>query len=330
MAPRPGRALRAATWLLYLGLWLGLLALKGSHPPQPGAAAETLGYRIGGAIGSALVLLLPAIVAILALSPFKRLRTPLHRMRIAFACGLLLLAAGAALVGLGAYRDTQRAIAMAELRRTGEWVRAALDAPDRAPGDVPDIDTTPRARGMYGEIERGMKIILQQRVAQYRAYMKELDEARLSELFIANRLARDRGLVESRLILEQSQRVVRKYSLQNQRLLADVPAILRSLDLSEEQKNQMVEGAIKARPRQQASLARNWELERQTLAEFEQMINLLDDNRSAWRVAQNEIVFDRARLLDRFRAHQLTVRQLTEARARLETQQFDSLISALR
>lgn len=329
-APRPSPALRAATGFLYIGLWLALLVLSGRNTPAPGGAAETLSYRIGAAIGCALMLLLPAIVAILALSPFKRLRTPLHRMRIAFATGLVLLVAGAVLAGLGAYRDAQRATAMAELRRTGEWMRAVLDAPDNPPGDIPDIDTTPKARGMYGEIERGMKIILRQRVAQYRAYMTELDEARLSELFIPNRLARDRSLIESRLILEQAQHVVQKYSQQNQRLLADVPAILRSLDLSEQQKNQMVEGAIKARPRQKASLARNWELERQMLDQYAQMINLLDDNRRSWRVARNEIVFDRDSLLDRFRAHQLAVRQLTAERERLEAQQFDSLMSALR
>lgn len=202
--------------------------------------------------------------------------------------------------------------------------------PDHPPGDVPDIDATPKARGVYGEIERGVKIMLGQRVAQYRAYMRELDEVRLSDLFIPNRLARDRGLVESRLILEQSQRVVQKYSQQNQRLLGDVPATIRSLDLSEQQKNQMVEGAIKARPQQRAMLARNWDLERQTLAEFEKMINLLDDNRRSWRVEHNEIVFDRDSLLNRFRAHQLAVRQLTEERARLEAQQFDSLTSVLR
>ncbi|MBB1241810.1 hypothetical protein EII47_30580, partial [Klebsiella pneumoniae] len=112
-----------------------------------------------------------------------------------------------------------------------------------------------KARGVYGEIERGVKIILGQRVAQYRAYMKELDEVRLSDLFIPNRLARDRGMVESRLILEQLQSVVRKYSQQNQRLLADVPLTIRSLDLSDQQKDRMVEGAIKSRPQQKATLA---------------------------------------------------------------------------
>ena len=66
------------------------------------------------------------------------------------------------------------------------------------------------------------------------------------------------------------------------------------------------------------------------LDQYAQMINLLDDNRRSWRVARNEIVFDRDSLLDRFRAHQLAVRQLTAERARLEAQQFDSLMSALR
>ncbi|WP_336725725.1 hypothetical protein [Achromobacter ruhlandii] len=328
--PRPSRALRAWTWILYLGLWLAVLAFKRDSAPAGADAAEALGYRVGSAFGSALALLLPAAIAIAALSLFKRFRTPLHRMRIAFATGLVLAAVAVTLAGLSAYREAQKATALAEIRRTGEWMRAALNAPDHPPGDVPDIDTTPKARGVYGEIERGVKILLAQRVAQYRAYMRELDEVRLSELFIPNRLARDRGMVESRLILEQSQRVVRKYSQQNQRLLADVPVTIRTLDLSEEQKNRMVEGAIKARPQQKATLARNWDLERQTLDEFEKMINLLDDNRRAWRVEHNEIVFDRDSLLNRFRAHQLAVRQLTEERARLESQQFDSLTSALR
>lgn len=328
--PRPSRALRVWTGILYLGLWLTVLAFKRDSTPAAVDAAEALGYRIGSAFGSALVLLLPGAVAIGALSLIKRFRTPLHRMRILFATGLVLAAAAATLAGMSAYREAQKATALAEIRRTGEWMRAALNAPDHPPGDVPDIDTTPKARGVYGEMERGVKIILAQRVAQYRAYMQELDEVRLSELFIPNRLARDRGMVESRLILEQSQRVVQKYSQQNQRLLAEVPVTIRALALSEQQKNRMVEGAIKARPQQKATLARNWDLERQTLAEFEKMINLLDDNRRSWRVEQNEIVFDRDSLLKRFRAYQSTVRQLTEERARLESQQFDSLTSVLR
>lgn len=322
----PSRALRAWTAILYLGLWLALLAVERDGASGAASASEALGYRVG----SALVLLLPAAIAIALLSLFKRFRTPLHRMRATFATGLVLAVAATALAGLAAYRDSQKATALAEIRRTGEWMRAALTTPDHPPGDVPDIDTTPKARGIYGEIERGVKILLGQRVTQYRAYMQELDEARLSELFIPNRLARDRGLVESRLILEQSQRVVRKYSQQNQRLLTDVPVTIRSLDLSEQQKDQMVEGAIKARPQQRATLARNWDLERRTLAEFEKMIDLLDDNRRSWRVEQNEIVFDRDSLLNRFRAHQLAVRQLTEERARLEAQQFDSLTAVLR
>lgn len=328
--PQPGRALRTWTWLLYIGLWVLVVIFKPDGASSAPTTAESMGYRFGSAVGSAISLLLPAAVVILVMSLFKRFRTPLHRMRAAFSTGLLLAVAAAALAGFSAYRETQKATALAEIRRTGEWMRAALNAPDHPPGDVPDIDATPKARGVYGEIERGVKLILGQRVAQYRAYMKELDEVRLSDLFIPNRLARDRGMVESRLILEQSQRVVRKYSQQNQRLLADVPITIRSLDLSDQQKDRMVEGAIKARPQQKATLARNWDLERQTLDEFEKMINLLDDNRRSWRVEQNEIVFDRDSLLNRFRAHQLAVRQLTEERARLESQQFDSLTSVLR
>lgn len=323
--PAPSRALTLWTYAIYVGLW-SLAVLLRDDAPSPAQTASTLGH----AIGAGVALAIPPCLAILVLSLFKRLRTPRNRMRIALGVGLLLAGALATLSGMAFYQGKQKAIAYAEIRHVGELMRTAMYAADHPPGDVPDIDPTPKAHGAYGQIERGVKILLGQRLTQYRAYMQELDDVRLSELFIANRLARDRGLVESRLILEQSQRVVQKYSQQNQKLLADVPVMIRTLDLSEQQKNQMVEGALKARPTQKATLTRNWDIERQTLAEFEKMINLLDDNRRSWRAEHNEIVFDQDKLLARFQAHQQTVRRLTDERVRLELQQFDSLTSDLR
>lgn len=324
--PTASRALTFWTWAIYLGLWLMAISVRRDSPTLDTGTASTLGYGIG----AALALAIPPAVAILVLSLFKRLRTPRNRTRIAFGVGVALLGTCVTLSAIGAYQRMQKDTAYAEIRHAGELMRTALYATDHPTGDVPDIDPTPKARGTYGQIERGVKIMLGQRLAQYRAYMKELEEVRLSELFIANRLARDRGLVESRLILEQSQRIVQKYSQQNQKLLTDVPVIIRSLDLTEQQKNQMIEGALKSRTTQRATLARNWEIERLTLAEFEKMINLLDDNRRSWRAQHDEIVFDQDTLLTRFQAHQLTVRRLTDERTRLELQQFDNLTSDLR
>lgn len=324
--PTAGRVLKFCTCAIYIGLWLMAISVRRYSPSMDASPAATVGYGIGAAIALAI----PPAVVIGVLSLFKRLRTPRSRTRIAFGVGLALVATFVTVSAMGAYQRVQKDTAYAEIRHAGELMRTAMYAVDHPTGDVPDIDPTPKARGAYGQIERGVKLMLGQRLAQYRAYMKELDEVRLSELFIANRLARDRGLVESRLILEQSQRIVQKYSQQNQKLLADVPVIIRSLDLTEQQKNQMIEGALKSRATQRATLARNWDIERQTLAEFEKMINLLDDNRRSWRAEHDEIVFDQDALLTRFQAHQLTVRRLTDERTRLELQQFDNLTSDLR
>lgn len=103
--PLPSAALRAWTWVLYIGLWLALLAIKRDDAPGAASAAESLGYRVGSALGCALLLLLPAAIAIGVLSLFKRFRTPLHRMRAAFAIGVVLAVAVAALASLSAYRE---------------------------------------------------------------------------------------------------------------------------------------------------------------------------------------------------------------------------------
>ena len=40
------------------------------------------------------------------------------------------------------------------------------------PGALPDIDPTPRAHGAYGELERAVKTVAGQRLAQHKAYVR--------------------------------------------------------------------------------------------------------------------------------------------------------------
>ena len=67
-------------------------------------------------------------------------------------------------------------------------------------------------------------------------------------LFDPGRLARDTGLVESRMILELAGRLLPAYRQRNQQALDDMPALIRALDIDDDARTRMLDG-VAAQPR---------------------------------------------------------------------------------
>ena len=111
---------------------------------------------------------------------------------------------------------------------------------------------------------------------------QDLDDIGLPRLFDPGRLARDTGLVESRMILELAGRLLPAYRQRNQQALDDMPALIRALDIDDDARTRMLDGVAAQRPARLRDVNRAWDLETRILDEFGQMITLLDDNRPYW------------------------------------------------
>lgn len=316
---QPGWLLRAATCMVYVAIlaW-GVLSRR------PAGLQDIAILAVGYATGLAIVLL----VTLSFFSMWERFRTPRNRVRILLGAGVFLLATVAPEVARRNHENLQRDIANAEIRKTVDTLRVLVNGGYGIPEEVPAIDPAPKASGPYGETERAMKTVAGQRLAQHRAYLQELQEIGLPRLLDANRLARDTGLIESRLILEQAGRIVPSYRQQSLQVLTGMPALVRSLSIAEPEKEEILKVLKKSSAASSAKLTRIWDLEAQILDELGQMITLLDDNRQHWYADHDELMFGRDDDLRRFHRHQNAISKMVSEQEQLGTQPLTTLLQS--
>lgn len=263
------------------------------------------------------------------LSPWKRLRA--HRGgRVALSAGLIVLVAIVATQGYDRLGErAQEKVATAEIRKVADTLSQMVAGAEGEPDTLPSIDPTPKAKGFYGELERAVKTVASERVAQHKAYLTELKDIGMPRLLDAHRLALDTGLVESRMILEQAERLVPKYRDQSIRVLQDMPELIRSLAIREPEKQKMMSTLTSTLARRSDSLGKVWLLETRILHEFGQMISLLDDNRQFWYADHDELMFERDGDLKRFHQHMVQINKMALEQEQLGKQQLANLFAVL-
>lgn len=256
----------------------------------------------------------------------KRPRWPL----IALTVGLALLVA-LAVVGLRQAGDRQQErVASDEIRKVANTLSLMVSGSEADSGNLPAIDPTPKATGFYGEMERAIKTVASERLAQHKAYLQELKDIGMPRLLDAHRLAQDAGLIESRMILEQAERLVPKYRQQSLQVLNDMPTLIRSLAIREPEKQKMLNKLDTSLAQRNESLDQVWRLETRILLEFGKMITLLDDNRQYWYADHDELMFQRDADLKRFHQHQSAIGKMATEQEQLGKRQLANVFSALR
>lgn len=277
----------------------------------------------------AVIALLP-LTAIGVLSLWKRFRSQRSRFRIALTVGLVWLAS-TTLAGLDQIGErAQERVATEEIRKVANTLSVMVSGAEDESGQLPAIDPTPKATGFYGEMERAIKTVAGARLAQHKAYLQELKDIGMPRLLDAHRLAHDVGLIESRMILEQAERLVPEYRRQSLQVLNDMPTLIRSLAIGEPDKQKMLRHLDMSLSQRNESLEQVWRLESRILQEFGQMITLLDDNRQYWYADHDELMFERDADLSRFRQHQTAIGKMASEQEQLGKRQLSNFFSALR
>ena len=259
---------------------------------------------------------LAAAAGLCAVAPIgKRFRDPRRQLYIVLVVGLVMLLGDAGQAWSRIEQNRQRELANAGIRDAMAVLRRNGGA--EKPGALPDIDPTPRAHGAYGELGARSRPWPASGSRSTKAYVKDLDDIGLPRLFDPGRLARDTGLVESRMILELAGRLLPAYRQRNQQALDDMPALIRALDIDDDARTRMLDGVAAQRPARLRDVNRAWDLETRILDEFGQMITLLDDNRPYWVARGGQLLFERDDDLARYRKHQARVDALVREQDQL-------------
>ena len=207
-----------------------------------------------------------------------------------------------------------------EIRDEWQGISESTERIDGIPGRIhKEVDTKPKSRGEYGEIERYMKEIMDQMVSQRNNYINELNSIGWNSILDASRIENDKSLIESKALIRKARALVKKYSEKTQVLLKDAKNNIHSLDVSESVKQNMIIGFNEGMDIAAADIEKTWDLEGQAIDEFAGIINLLAATTSDWVVQGGQILFVSEANLRKFNGHILTIQDIVQQQLNIQS-----------
>ncbi len=174
------------------------------------------------------------------------------------------------------------------------------------------IDTTPKAGGDFGKIERLVKEFMDEMRLQRNDYLLELEAIGWSSILNANRIKDDKTFIESSVIIEKAKTVVNKYKEQSNILLERTKENIRSSNIREDFRKQMLSGFEKGMIGAKVNIDQIWVLELKVVNEFEKIVNLLSAKKEAWVIKKGQILFYDSSDLERFNFYLASIQDIVE------------------
>ena len=187
------------------------------------------------------------------------------------------------------------------------------------------INTTPKASGEFGEVERFMKEFIDQMVSQRNDYILELQAIGWNGILDVNRIKADKTFIESKVTIQKAKEVVKKYKEQINTLLSNVKDNIRSLNVNETSKREMLSGFDRGMEKAKKNIDALWSLESKTINEFENIINLLSARKGAWIVEGEQILFYNDSDLERFNYYMASIQKMVGQQEEIQRQSVQTV-----
>jgi hypothetical protein len=206
----------------------------------------------------------------------------------------------------------------------------AVDGPDGLPQKIEKrIDVPATAKGELGQMDRFVRQLMAQMVAQRNEYFSELDRIGWNQVLDGTRVKRDTDLRQSRQILAQARGLVDKYEAKSKGVIEGIPAAIRALDITESSKRDMMQGFEGTAAASRSQLVELWSLERQALAEIEGMLQILDSSRARWTIEGGNFMFAEQRTLDAFNQRMASVQAITQKQSEIQKRSANNALSKM-
>jgi hypothetical protein len=186
------------------------------------------------------------------------------------------------------------------------------------------IDTTPKASGDIGEMERFSKEFLNQIASQRNDYLLELETIGWKSILDANRIKADKTFVESKDTIQKAKEIVNKYREKTTTLLSNTKEKIHSLNISESSKKGLLSGFEQGIKESKNNTDAVWSLEGKIINEFENIINLLSDKKEAWIVEGKKIIFYDSNDLDRFNSYISSIQKIANQQKEIQNRSIQT------
>jgi len=226
-------------------------------------------------------------------------------------------------VGTFASHATQKE----QLSRMDAGLRKDLDAITSAVTQarpVERISTTPAAAGETGEMEKFIRVWINQMVALQSDYLRDLEAIGWSKALDPQRIARDPALVDSKVMVGKARGIVNAYRAKALAVLESGPAQVDQLQASDATKRGIKAGMEKSMVRSKPRMTEIWDLEAKTVEELAQIFELLSREKGKWVVRDRKIVFQAQNTLTRFNQHISAINTLSQRQQVLQKEGLDS------
>ena len=201
-----------------------------------------------------------------------------------------------------------------------ELIESSTDAQGLPKRIEKPINTTPKASGEFGEIERFMKEFMDQIASQRNDYLLEVEAIGWNRILDANRIKADKTFVESKVTLQKAKEIVQKYTQRTQALIENTRDKIGSLNISEPSKISMLSGFDRGIEKAKKDIDKMWSLEAKTINEFENIITLLSAKKSAWIVDGEQILFYKDSDLERFNSYIASIQNIAQQQEKIQRQ----------
>ena len=176
------------------------------------------------------------------------------------------------------------------------------------------IDATPKARGIYGEIEYIYKLFMGQQVALRNEYINEMESLNVFEILDARHLEADEKLIESKERIQKAQKTINNYQEKYGTALVKVK---ESISLLKTRENfihiEAVKiGMLKALENVEIKVDEQFRVERKAFDELENIVKFLSTRNGAWSAQGDQIIFYEDNDLKRYQTYIDSLQHLGE------------------
>ncbi len=222
--------------------------------------------------------------------------------------------------------------AITEIETQFEKIAKSSDSPSGIPERIQEeIQTSPKSKGIVGEMERFVKTFMARSVSLRNDYLLELNAVGLNKILDPARIKNDKAFTESKFIINKSKEIIEKYkTLTNSLIGEDAFAEIDRLEIDDDLKQEMKNGFKSGLEPVKSMLDKNWYLDDKSILEFEKIIKLLSSHKDAWTIENQQILFYNENDLQEFNTYISNIQDNIKEQQLIHQQSIDQAEESLK
>jgi len=175
-----------------------------------------------------------------------------------------------------------------------------------------EVDTTPKATGDAGKVERMFKSFFNDTVIYHNNYANKLNDIGFNDLVNPYHWMKDSDFTQTQETLRLAQQVMVQTRKEHFDLLNALPSRIKALDINERDKRGLLEGARQEKAFQDASINKMWDLEAEIMDEVGRLIEFMESIKGRWSLVEDRMVFESDSDASQFNKHLVKISEKAE------------------